>query len=245
MSSPLFVSSRAIRHAEVEGCRIILDLRSESYRVLDDVGGKMWSILTGEVARDAALAGLCDKYEVAPARLEADLSAFAARCVEEHLLEPAADARPRPDPAATEPTDATRPVRRLLPGVLAALRSLLATQRAISRDGFRATYERYALIPVRPPGPSLDGAVRAFCRAENFYVVRRAPDDCLVRSLSLYRSLREAGHRAEHVIGVRRFPFQAHAWVECAGEVVLDTRAEHFAPLARMGDAPPPYAHPR
>ena len=78
----------------------------------------------------------------------------------------------------------------------------------------------------------------AFGRAENFFVVRRAPDDCLVRSLSLYRFLREAGSRAEHVIGVRRFPFQAHAWVECAGEVLMDTRAPYFTPLARMGDAP-------
>ena len=46
----------------------------------------MWSILTGEVARDAALADLCDRYEVGPARLEADLAAFAARCVAEQLL---------------------------------------------------------------------------------------------------------------------------------------------------------------
>jgi hypothetical protein len=245
MSSPLFVSSRAIRHAEVEGCRIILDLRSESYRVLDQVGGTMWSILTGEVAKDAALADLCDKYEVAPARLEADLAAFAARCVAEQLLEPAGDP-PRPPESATIPgAHGGRGRRRPLPAVLSALRSLVATQRAISRDGFRATYERYALITVRHPGLSLSlaEAVRAFGRAENFFVVRRAPDDCLVRSLSLYRFLRGAGNPAEHVIGIRRFPFQAHAWVECAGAVVLDARAVGFTPLARMGDAPFPYAH--
>lgn len=45
-----------------------------------------------------------------------------------------------------------------------------------------------------------------------------------------------AGVPADHVIGVRRFPFQAHAWVECAGRVGFDS--PHFVrcytELARM-----------
>jgi hypothetical protein len=113
----------------------------------------------------------------------------------------------------------------------------MATRRAISREGFRVTYERCAVIPAVASGNHLPDVLPAFVRAESFFVPRSAPDDCLLRSLSLYRFLREAGLGATHVIGVRRFPFQAHAWAECAGEVLLDGRAHDFTPLARIGAA--------
>ena len=54
-------------------------------------------------------------------------------------------------------------------------------------------------------------AERALSLAENFFIIASAPKDCLPRSLSLYRFLLIAGVPADHVIGVRRFPFQAHA----------------------------------
>jgi hypothetical protein len=116
---------------------------------------------------------------------------------------------------------------------------LINTQRALARHGFRTTYERYALLPVGSDAPALGVALSAFIRAENFFVARRAPDDCLARSLALYRFLRSANVFAEHVIGVRRFPFAAHAWVECDGAPVLDDQFHSFTPLARIGN--PPY----
>ena len=67
----------------------------------------------------------------------------------------------------------------------------------------------------------------AFVRAENFYLRRRAPNDCLPRSLALYAYMRGLGVPVVHRIGARRFPaFRCHAWVEHDGAPILDQRAK-------------------
>jgi len=48
---------------------------------------------------------------------------------------------------------------------------------------------------------------------------------CLQRSAAGALLLRRAGYPAELVIGCRKIPFQAHAWVEVAGTVVNDNAA--------------------
>ena len=239
--SAVFVHHRlaptpTVRHAEVDGLRVVLDLDSETYRVLDDAATVLWRVLTGEADATSTFDALAREYDVDAERFGADLTAFAQRCVAERLLK-AVDApdAPAADPGAEPPRAHTALAK---PGMLAALICLIATRRALARDGFKTTYERYALLPAAAHTRPLDSALPAFARAENFFVARRAPEDCLLRSLSLYRFLRSAGVPAEHVIGVRRFPFAAHAWVECGGSPVRDERARDFTPLARIGDAP-------
>jgi hypothetical protein len=225
-----FSPTAAVRHAEVDGLRVVLDLNTETYRVLDDVASVLWNVLTGEADAASTFDAVARAYDVDRDRFESDLAAFAARCVAERLLE-AADA---PAAALAPPRGRARGGG---PNTLHALMCLIGTRRALNRDGFRATYERYAKLPVGPHARRLGAALPAFARAENFFVARRAPEDCLLRSLSLYRYLRSAGVHAEHLIGVRRFPFAAHAWVECDGAPVGDEHARDFTPLARIGDA--------
>jgi len=174
----------------------------------------MWSVLTGEVDRATSFEDLRARYEVDAAALEADLLRFADRCAAEGLLVPAAGPPAAGLGVRAAPSGAPRWRR---PGVLRALRCLIATRLAIARHGAPATYARYALLPAGAAVGGPGGAVTAFRRAENLYTARGAPDDCLPRSLALFRFLRESGLPAEHVIGVRRRPFQAHAWVECEG----------------------------
>ena len=220
--------SGAIRHAEIDGCRVILDLNTESYLVFDDVASGMWRVITGEADRDRSLAALADRYDVERERLEADLAEFARTCVHKGFL------TDREEAAATGSFTSRRPRGS---GVRAALASMLATRRALDRDGFRTTYERYAALPAGRDAGRLPRALAAFERAENLFVAGRAPNDCLVRSLSLYRFLCTADVPAQHVIGVHRFPLQVHAWAEAGGEPVLDVRARGFGftPLARIG----------
>jgi transglutaminase superfamily protein/coenzyme PQQ synthesis protein D (PqqD) len=228
-------ASPTIRHAEVDGCQVILDLSAETYRVLDEVATAMWSVLTGAADPTRTLDALAERYDVDRGRLEADLASFSQRCVSEGLLCPPGSAPPVEPGAATSPVGGRR--RTGSAGGLAALRSLLDTRRALARDGFSATYRRYAsLAPGRDPS-RLPAALSAFGRAENLFVAGRAPNDCLGRSLSLYRFLQSANVPAEHVIGVHRFPFHAHAWVECDGAPLLDVRSWslRFTPLARIG----------
>nr|MDQ3936934.1 PqqD family peptide modification chaperone [Actinomycetota bacterium] len=76
----------SIRHVEVEGLRVILDLDSERYRILDDAGSALWPVLIGERDPAAAYAALAEEYDLDRERWDADLTAFAGRCLEEGLL---------------------------------------------------------------------------------------------------------------------------------------------------------------
>ncbi len=229
--TPLAVTT-AVRHAEVDGLRVLLDLRTEAYRVLDDVASAMWSALVEDTDLPGACAGLAERYEVGHDRIAADLAAFARRCLDEGLLAPVGSEH------ASSPPGAVPRAFGGLPLTARALLSLIATRRALKRDGFRATYERYSRFPRVSRRCGANALLPAFVRAENVFVARRAPDDCLARSLSLFRYLRSHDVPAEHVIGVRRVPFGAHAWVECDGEPALETRSPAFKPIARIGHAP-------
>lgn len=74
-------------------------------------------------------------------------------------------------------------------------------------------------------------AVRA---ATRYYYRRRR--DCLPRALTACLLLWRGGVPATLHIGVKRYPFGAHAWVECDGQTVLgDTRDnwrhERYVPI--------------
>ncbi|HEV3089034.1 MAG TPA: lasso peptide biosynthesis B2 protein [Candidatus Elarobacter sp.] len=207
--------AHSIRHANVDGLQVLLDLTTASYYVLDDSASAMWSIVTAASEPEAALAELASSFAVEPERLRRDFDAFVAQCVERGFLE-------RSPPASVHMTVAARarPAAFLLAAV--AWRSIVGTRLALAREGFGAVYDRYARLPLAADGVGLKRAVAAFRRAENFSLSRQAPDDCLARSLALFRFLRLAGVPAAHVIGVRRIPFEAHAWVEVDGRPVLD-----------------------
>jgi hypothetical protein len=108
--------------------------------------------------------------------------------------------------------------------------SMLRVDIALHRHGVAAIYERLG----QGAGGSGSGdfgdvelARAAFLRAENFYLRRRAPNDCLPRTLALYAYMRGLGVPVVHRIGARRFPsFRCHAWVEYDGAPILDQRAK-------------------
>jgi hypothetical protein len=119
--------------------------------------------------------------------------------------------------------------------------SLAITSRRLKAHGFAETYALYSRLakPLDEPDDSgrvLARACSAFSRAENAFLLKEAPRDCLPRSLALFGLLRSLGLAAEHVIGVQLFPFQAHAWVEHRGRVVHDdpSHPSRFAPIARI-----------
>jgi Transglutaminase-like superfamily/Coenzyme PQQ synthesis protein D (PqqD) len=224
-----YAVSRSVRHVEIEGLRVILDIGTEAYIILDDAASAIWSVLIGERDPAAAYSAVSSNFDVDEDRWLADIDAFGQKCLQQGLLVPV-DAAPPPVSEHVAP-----PIRLSRPAMVGALACLLGTRRALSRYGFRTAYESYAQIAVRPETKPLASALRAFTRAENLFIAGRAPGDCLLRSLSLYRFLRLLGCRAEHVIGVRRFPFKAHAWVECDGSPLLDGRAQEFTSIARIG----------
>jgi hypothetical protein len=221
-----FAPGPAIRHACVEGLWVVLDLENESYSVLDEVASSMWAELIASDSIEEAAQRVAERWDEDPVRVERDVREFAADCRARGWL--AHDGRTQ--------SRARREARG--PKVAGAARALAATRWSLRRHGLRATYERCAALPAGRDARGLDAAAAAFRAAESAFLSRRGPDDCLVRSLALFRFLRERGIAADHVIGVERVPFTAHAWVESGGAPVLEyrRRLDLFTPLARLGN---------
>jgi len=72
---------------ELEGESVILDLDSESYFGLDEVGTRMWLAVTGAASIQEAFDELAREYEVEPDTLRADLGELLATLVDRGLLE--------------------------------------------------------------------------------------------------------------------------------------------------------------
>ena len=71
---------------ELRGESVLLNLNTESYFGLDDVGTRMWAVLTGSPSVQAAYEILLAEYEVDPARLSADLQGFIQKLDELGLI---------------------------------------------------------------------------------------------------------------------------------------------------------------
>jgi hypothetical protein len=89
---PVSFSSRLAVPADVlinviDGQAVLLNLKTERYFGLDEVGTTMWQRLTTADSLEAAYATLLSEYEVEPERLRADLSDFADRLIQNGLLE--------------------------------------------------------------------------------------------------------------------------------------------------------------
>jgi hypothetical protein len=126
-------------------------------------------------------------------------------------------AEPAPRPAAV--TKAFKP-RTYFP-TACAIASLSRCMISLRLVGFARTYRNVqrSASQTAPAGnaPDLDRALAAFQRVEAFFFSSKGLEDCLQRSLALFVYLRHCGVPATHHIGVRRYPFGAHAWVESQG----------------------------
>jgi len=72
---------------ELRGEAVLLDLASESYFGLDDVGTGMWRALTTAATIEGALESLLDEYDVTREQLARDLEAFVEKLSSAGLVE--------------------------------------------------------------------------------------------------------------------------------------------------------------
>lgn len=72
---------------EVAGEAVILDLNSERYFGLDEVGTRMWSVLTTAPTVQAAYDTLLEEYEVEPERLKQDIDELLGKLADQGLVE--------------------------------------------------------------------------------------------------------------------------------------------------------------
>ena len=90
--------------------------------------------------------------------------------------------------------------------------------------GFQTLCETVKSWPIRDREAILDArqqVCEAVKRAASWYPRQSM---CLQRSVVATCMLRQSGVAADLMIGCRKIPFGAHAWVEIAGEVANDKR---------------------
>lgn len=225
-------ASADVRHQLIDGLVILLDIRVGDYVILDEVASAMWQAQLYIKDYQERITSLEQQFDAPADRLEADLTEFLRNSIERGYLQ-------HEPPTCLMPSPLTRIHNTLL--AFWAWWSLFSTTRALAQSGFAPLYKSY--IGLGKPDLSdadmramTERAERAFTLAENFFVIPTAPKDCLPRSLALYRFLLSCGIPAEHVIGARRHPFRAHAWVECRGRVLGDSPdfVSTYTELARL-----------
>ena len=72
---------------ELDGESVLLNLDSETYFGLDQVGTRMWSLLTGAPSIQAAYDALLTEYDVTPDVLRQDMETLLGELLDHGLLE--------------------------------------------------------------------------------------------------------------------------------------------------------------
>jgi len=108
--------------------------------------------------------------------------------------------------------------------------------------GFNRVYKAFARwtrtlkrrVPEGLEGEVLDRTLAGVVTATRRYY--RSRKDCLPKSLTIYYLVRKQGIDASLCIGVKKFPFAGHAWVEYRGRIVDDfpKRVPLYTLLARV-----------
>lgn len=209
---------------------ILLDLRTERYLGLDEVGTAVWALVVQAGPDGVGLPAVVDllaaEFDAPRAVLERDVGALLDRLRREGLIEGLAPGAAAPAPKVPS---GVRCALTLVAAVLAlralGLRRSLAVARRLAR--------RVPAVAV--PAPEyLAGVVRKVDTAAAFFPGRAL---CLEQSLALYSVLRWAGVSVRLLLGAQPYPFTAHAWVEYQGEPVGESRDRvgKFVPFDGLG----------
>ena len=212
----VLIAAKNLRSVAIEGDVLILDLTTGRYSLFQPPQSLWWQALLGASTLDAR---------------PCDLAEFRTAMLAKGWL-----VAPTGLPARLVPS--SQPIRASTRGLgtALALRFLVSTDRAIARGEFPALYDsllRWRAALNLEARASMEVS-RSFLRAEALLFWRRQEADCLPRSLALFRLCLRRGVAAEHVIGVRRAPFGAHAWVRIGDRCVLDSDefVSDFTPIA-------------
>jgi hypothetical protein len=87
LSRQKIVAPDSVLVRELSGEAVLLDLNSEMYFGLDEVGYRVWTALTSSERVSGAFEALLCEYEVDPEQLRESLESFVGECVGQGLLQ--------------------------------------------------------------------------------------------------------------------------------------------------------------
>jgi len=231
---PLQPNSSVRQQFSADGV-VLLDLKADRIYSLDPIGAEMWKCLTQGGGIAAAAEYLHASWSVDENQAKKDAADFASSLRAKGLLVDAVQTVPVIRPIRSAPQSKSD---RWL--VANACMGLAQAEWHRVRGGLAALHAFVANTPVAASlqPDALTKVQRAFDRAAMFY-----PNAvlCLGRSAAMAVMLRERGVAADLVIGVRRHPFRAHAWLEVDGVVANDRQGvqRDFEVLERVGGRQP------
>ncbi|MEX2536936.1 MAG: lasso peptide biosynthesis B2 protein [Trueperaceae bacterium] len=89
--------------------------------------------------------------------------------------------------------------------------------------GVQGVIDTLPVVPLRQVTEEEQGDMRDLAqRVQTAALYYRPGARCLPQAVAITRLLRCQQHPVTMVVAVRRFPFAAHAWVECEGQVLTD-----------------------
>lgn len=86
LAMPVVVSDQVMARV-VQGESVLLDLRTEQYLGLDEVGTRMWQLMLDGGSPEAAVGPMLAEYDVEEAALRADLAVFVRTLLDKRLIE--------------------------------------------------------------------------------------------------------------------------------------------------------------
>lgn len=205
---------------EIDGMIYILDVLSDAYYALHPDFSESWQRLAGDKSGEYQDAELIEHLVD---------SGFA---IDEHSPDLSSSSLP------TAPS--ANWILKRFPAFVAwrVLRKVAAQLESLPFYQVYTSLKRYPAGNGKPI-LDIDSATNAFLRAENFFLNRRGLSDCLPRSLALYEFLHvHCGHAVTHHMGVKRYPFAAHAWVTYQQQAIFDKSSQlaEFKTIASFGD---------
>lgn len=227
----------------------LLDFQTGRFFLLDETGAEMLS-LTLEKGVEQTQTELLALYDVPPERLRADHQAFLETLTQRRLLQD------------SETQSADLP---LSPALLTALKFLAGAGRKILNPGadpnaltinlllilawlsFRlfgwgptlALWSQWSGSPAPAlAAPEATTAMTVLDRQTRLSAAGNwlFPLVCKERALTIYQLARVFHNLpARLIVGVALYPFQAHAWVECGGDIFGDDpeHCQYFTPVFR------------
>jgi hypothetical protein len=241
-----FASSPQVRTARDDDGLVLLDLRTGRYSTFNAVGALVWSQIEAGASAEEIIRHLQERFEAPPEVIARDVTAILATLEQNRLIvrdgggarsaPPAAAGLETAGPGASVPADATDggdlagAAREPAPGGFGGglVRTGVAFLTLVYMDlllklfrfpRLHAAVRRPVAAGRRVEPATVAGICRAVDRAAGFYFKRAW---CLQRSAACVHLLRRRGCPARLVLGVRTFPFEAHAWAEVDGRVVND-----------------------
>lgn len=243
-----FIPKEGIFLAECDGAGILLDLSADRYLSLDEMSTATWRYFSRGCSFHVIATLVARDFGFDPEAAEEEVAAQLLVWKEEGLVASPATYREASLPTGRPPrSPATAAVSSAelataifsLRYVWLLLKAHVWTRWNLGVRGLATTLaklQRGMTLPQQSPG--LDANL---LRMVKVFRMLRLPfcqgrDDCLSRSIQLAYALGAIGLGAELCIGVDRFPFRAHAWLE-SGELVLSEaapRLERFVVIARF-----------